>query len=441
MSLLSSQAITLPQTPIYPNYDPITSQRSYWERRFTQLSNLKLVRWLEQLYGNNVGLFLIAASQLFITLMNIMVKFLNQIDDPVPTLELILVRMVITYGCSITYMLIKNVPHPIFGPPEVRYLLIIRGVCGFFGLFGLYYPLIYLSLSDTVILSFLAPTTTSIAGFLLLHETISRREVFAGLLSLFGVVLVARPQSLFGTHSEDMPLPVEDSPDVSATIAIASTQRLIAVGVAMIGVIGSTGAYVTLRAVGKRAHTLHSLTFFSSYCVIVSIIGMVLYNVKPVIPTRWSWCALLLLIGIFGFIAQVLLTMGLQRETASRGTLALYTQIVFATALERFIFNVTPSYLSIFGAFIIMGSAVYIAVCLSSRCHYPAERLTTFTPPARIQVTKDNEDIEPAYKLIPQNTDDLELNHPTDNPAGPSSLGQESSDIVNREREVDKGED
>ncbi|KZP24261.1 hypothetical protein FIBSPDRAFT_427198 [Athelia psychrophila] len=31
--------------------------------------------------------------------------------------------------------------------------------------------------------------------------------------------------------------------------------------------------------------------------------------------------------GVFGFIAQTLLTMGLQRETAGRGTLAVYIQL------------------------------------------------------------------------------------------------------------------
>jgi hypothetical protein len=87
MSLLSSQAIILPQTPISPNHDHIIFQRSCWEQGFTHLSNLKLVRWLQELYGNNVGLLIIAASQLFVTLMNLTVKFLNQIDDPVPTLE------------------------------------------------------------------------------------------------------------------------------------------------------------------------------------------------------------------------------------------------------------------------------------------------------------------------------------------------------------------
>lgn len=62
-----------------------------------------------------------------------------------------------------------------------------------------------------------------------------------------------------------------------------------------------------------------------------------------IVPNRLVWLAMLVMIGLFGFAAQVrgnidlenviliswtkiLLTMGLARETASRGSLAIYTQ-------------------------------------------------------------------------------------------------------------------
>ncbi|KAF8883040.1 hypothetical protein BD779DRAFT_899754 [Infundibulicybe gibba] len=67
-----------------------------------------------------------------------------------------------------------------------------------------------------------------------------------------------------------------------------------------------------------------------------------------------------MLIGFFGFIAQVLLAMGLQRETASRGTLALYTQIIYTVILEWIFFKSTPSMLSICGTLIIITSALYV---------------------------------------------------------------------------------
>jgi len=68
------------------------------------------------------------------------------------------------------------------------------------------------------------------------------------------------------------------------------------------------------------------------------------------------------MIGIFGFVAQTLLTMGLQRETASRGATGMYAQALFAVVLEGLFFGVIPSLLSVVGAAIIMSSALYVVL-------------------------------------------------------------------------------
>lgn len=71
--------------------------------------------------------------------------------------------------------------------------------------------------------------------------------------------------------------------------------------------------------------------------------------------------------------------MGLQRETAGRGALAIYTsvcppcshhlntnllvlQIVFAVLFEFTVFHTTPPALSIIGALMIVSSAIYTTV-------------------------------------------------------------------------------
>ena len=59
----------------------------------------------------------------------------------------------------------------------------------------------------------------------------------------------------------------------------------------------------------------------------------------------------------------MLCTMGLQRETASRGTLAIYSRIIFATMFERILFHTVPSYFSAVGTLMIIVSALYIVVC------------------------------------------------------------------------------
>ncbi|KAH6904974.1 integral membrane protein DUF6 [Coprinopsis sp. MPI-PUGE-AT-0042] len=306
---------------------------------------------LSQFVANNTGLLLVAASELFFAFMHLAVKILNSIDPPVSTFELIFVRMVITYVCSIGYMSATGVQNPVFGPEGVRLLLFSRGLGGSIGLYGIYFSLQYLSLSDATVLTFLSPICTAIAGAVFLGEHLRISQLVAGLLSLFGVTLIARPPLLFG-HSSDL----------SSGNMATPAQRLTAVGVALIGVLGATLAFTSLRAIGKRAHTMHSMVAFAGQSIVFSGVGMLVTGTQFVIPTKWSWVGMLLMIGIFGVVAQILLTMGLQRETAGRGTMAVYTQIVFATILQKIFLKSTPPLLSIVGTLIIMGSALYTAL-------------------------------------------------------------------------------
>ncbi|KAF8260453.1 hypothetical protein EI94DRAFT_1748324 [Lactarius quietus] len=130
---------------------------------------------------------------------------------------------------------------------------------------------------------------------------------------------------------------------------------------ALINVVAASCAYILIRAIGKRAHAIHCVAFLSSQSVLVSTVGMVMFRVRPVNPTHEAWITILM-IGATGFIAQALLTKGLQREAAGRGTLALYTSVVFAIILEFTFFHTTPPALSIAGTTIIMSSGIYITL-------------------------------------------------------------------------------
>ncbi|KZT65694.1 DUF6-domain-containing protein [Daedalea quercina L-15889] len=316
-------------------------------------------------YKNNIGLLLVATSVAFSSMMSTLVKLMNSIDPPIPMLELIFVRMSMTGIFCVLYMWMTNVPDPLLGPKDVRWLLALRGVFGFIGLSGSYFSLQYLSVSDSTVLQFLAPMCTGIVGALVLKEHFTRDQALASLLSLFGVVLIARPSFWFG-HSASKAQTVLDPPVVidgrSDYTEVTPAQRLSAVGFAMIGVFGATGAFTTIRAIGRRAHALHSVVAFSIQCVIVSALIMVVLRTPVVLPVRLDWLGVFLAIGFCGFIYQMLFTMGLQRETAGRGTMAVYIQIVYATINDFLFFHSTPNLLSVIGTAIIISSAVYIAV-------------------------------------------------------------------------------
>ncbi|KAH9059445.1 hypothetical protein EDB83DRAFT_2387809 [Lactarius deliciosus] len=119
-------------------------------------------------------------------------------------------------------------------------------------------------------------------------------------------------------------------------------------------------SFTVLRAIGKRARILQSLNFFASQCVLGSTLGMVLFKVPLVVPTRVLWLAMLFVVRMLGLIGQALLTIGLQREAVGCSALAIYSSIVFAIMFEFIFSRTTPSPLLVIGTLIIMSSAMYI---------------------------------------------------------------------------------
>lgn len=137
-------------------------------------------------------------------------------------------------------------------------------------------------------------------------------------ISLVGVILIARPTFLFGTPqhvSNGLPVSPDWGDEVSGsgswtswhdkvydpdTGALIRTdtpaERLTSVGFALLGVCGASGACeydrlkrnryrhiakslvscflidVAIRAIGHRAKPFHSISYFSFYCVVVSVV-------------------------------------------------------------------------------------------------------------------------------------------------------------------------
>ncbi len=71
---------------------------------------------------------------------------------------------------------------------------------------------------------------------------------------------------------------------------------------------------------------------------------------------------MLSLIGVFGFIAQMLVTMGCQIEAVGRASMGVYSQMIFGVILERIVFGTVPSPLSILGTCLILSSGLYVTM-------------------------------------------------------------------------------
>ncbi|KAJ6089404.1 hypothetical protein N7467_004620 [Penicillium canescens] len=334
------------------------------------------------LWLRNKGMALVLLAQMFGASMNVMTQIL-EIHSAMHPFQVLFARMSITALASYIYMYYASVPNPI-GTRPVRPLLLLRAASGFMGVYGLYYSVQYLPLSEATVITFLAPIMTCYACSLLIPgETFSRRQQFAALVSLGGVVLIARP---FGKREKvdsvttavsvwAMGLSASNGGGEETPDDADAYHHVLATVVAFVGVIGAAGAYTSIRMIGKRAHPLVSVTYFSTVTTVVSFLAMAFVPAVPFrLPSTVVEWSLLTGLGVCGFLLQFLLTAGLSYVPpasvsggkvvgqGSKATSMVYMQMLFALFYDKVVWGVTLSGVSWIGSGLILICAVYVAV-------------------------------------------------------------------------------
>jgi hypothetical protein len=95
--------------------------------------------WKEKwgaIWQRNRGVALVLLSQFFGSLMSVATRLLEISDvngEAMSPFQILLARMSITSTCCLLYMWWAKVEDGPFGKKDVRHLLVIRGLCGFFG--------------------------------------------------------------------------------------------------------------------------------------------------------------------------------------------------------------------------------------------------------------------------------------------------------------------
>ncbi|KAJ8119181.1 hypothetical protein ONZ43_g3825 [Nemania bipapillata] len=310
---------------------------------------------------------------------------LGETEEKLHPMQLLFWRMLLSIlGCSL-YIVWRQFPHGLLGNPKVRWLLVARGIAGFFGIYGVWYSIQYLPLSESTVITFIAPNLAGYWCHLFLRDPYTRTEQLASLLSLGGVVLVTKPTTLFSdavqeggavqmalkavVNVTEMATRRSDAEIVDHHKATTS-ERLGAIGFSLLGVLGTSFAFTTLRAIGKRAHSLISVNYFSALCVIVTFFGLCFGpylnigqpDLRFAVPSSIRQWVLLLLVTVCGLILQILTTKGLAAERSNRATAMTYTQMLFAAIFDRLVWGTTIGWISAIGCAMIIAGAILVAL-------------------------------------------------------------------------------
>lgn len=274
------------------------------------------------------GLGYMVHSAFWFAVMGLLVKLAS---DRVPVMQMVLVRGVITLALARVVLWRAGVS-PFGG--DVR-LLLLRGFVGSCALVCFYAAVVHLPLAEATVIHQTAPLWTMLLAAWLLRERIVGRVAVAMAGAFAGVIMIARPEWLFGE-----------------AIAETAARQWQYAFVALLGAMLSGLAYVTVRRLGRSENPLVVVFWLPLVTVPLAAPFALPVWVWPD-PETWAY---LLGIGVATQIAQVALTKGLARETAGRASAVGYLQVAFATLFGAVVLGVWPDAWSWGGMAAIVGS-------------------------------------------------------------------------------------
>lgn len=274
----------------------------------------------------------ILAAALLFSLMSLFVKLAGQ---RLSSLEIVLVRSVVTLALSSFLLYRRKIPF--WGTH--RRLLALRGVFGFVALSCFFYSVTQLPLAEATVIQFTNPVFTALFAAFFLGEKTTRRLWLSIALSLGGVLAITRPAILFGAAS-------------AATVHIPPAVVALGLG----GAIATGIAYVLVRKLARLENEMVIVFYFPLVAVPASF--LLLEEWVPPTPQEWL---LLVGTGVTAQWGQIYLTRGMQELAAAKATVVLYSQLVFASLWGLLFLAQPPGWLTLAGAALVLAGSLLTA--------------------------------------------------------------------------------
>jgi len=221
-------------------------------------------------------------------------------------------------------------------------LLVLRGLFGVAAVLCFFHAIVMLPIAEATVIQFVNPLLATLLARAFLGERPGGSVTLGLALGFGGMLLVARPARIFGSH-------------------VALSQEGVLIGLA--GAILSACAYVTIRKVTRTDHPDIVALYFPAIATPVTLLFALPHWTWPT-PRGWL---LLVAVGVATHLGQLMMTRGLARVPASRGTAVGYLQIVFASVWGALLFDETPRAMTVLGAGLVLGGALLLVRAPLSR--------------------------------------------------------------------------
>ncbi len=287
---------------------------------------------------NHLGGVCMVLSVLFFSLMDVLIKITNEYDVG----QVMFSRAI--FGLIPIFFLIPKEKLKNFYKTKYVSLHFYRSFIGAIAMYAIFVGLRNLELAEVTSMAFSGPIWVVIFSILFLGEKVRITRWLAVGLGFLGVLIISKPGF--------------DNLNLYYIFPIIFT-------------LGFAGVSIFIRKLTLVGEPVYLIAFYFSVCS--AIFGLFTLPLGGwLIPTIYD-LGLLILIGLFGSIANLLLTKSYQLAEVSLTTPLKYLSLVFAIIFGFYFFNEIPTIYTLSGAGLIVVSSAIIFI----REHQLNKPLTT----------------------------------------------------------------
>lgn len=273
------------------------------------------------------GVIFIILSALSFTGMNTFVRLAGDL----PTMQKVFFRNFVAMIFAFAAMVKAG---DSFKPKKgsLKYLL-IRSAAGLAGIFGNFYALDKIELSNASMLNKMSPFFALVFSAIFINEKVKPKQAVAIAVAFIGALFIIKPT--FGNA------------DLLASLA------------GFAGGMAAGGAYACVRWLGIKGENGRLIVLFFSVFSCVLTVPYLIFDYHYM--TAFQWFALLMA-GVFAAGGQFSITAAYTHAPSREISVYDYSQIIFAAVVGFFVFGDIPDVWSFVGYFIIIAMAVWMFV-------------------------------------------------------------------------------
>lgn len=278
---------------------------------------------------NGAGILIMILAMAMVPLIDVLAKHL--VVGGIPALQVVCLRMLCGTAILLPFMLTTR-PRELV-PPQGWANALLLGLFSIMGGVGFFGALRYLSIADTLAISFVQPLFVTVLSRLFLAETVGPWRWLAVLVGFGATLLIIRPQI--------------DAVNLGTLLALASG--------------ASMACYVILVKKGTggiRRVSPVTLTYQTHSMALVIAMPSMIWFWEELSYAQWAMAAGLTLLGLVG---QYLIIKAYDFGEASLIAPIAYAEIVTSTLASWYFFDQLPDRMTALGVSILICSSVLLA--------------------------------------------------------------------------------